>query len=214
MTWKTIIQNEQSKPYFKEMQKVLNEHYEKMVIYPPQDEVYRAFSLCPYEKTKVVIIGQDPYHGPHQANGLSFSVYDGVKLPPSLRNIFKELESDLGIVKESGELEGWAKQGVLMLNKIMTVQEKKPASHANIGWDTFTDAIIESLNDHPNTVVFLLWGNYAKKVKPLISERHIIIEGIHPSPLAAYRGFFGSKPFSLINETLTAHGLEPIDWSK
>lgn len=214
MNWNQIIQAQQNKPYYKEMQVFLDKAYVKKTIYPPKDEVFRAFDLCSYEDTKVVIIGQDPYHGDRQANGLSFSVYDGIKLPPSLRNIYKELEADLGIKREGGELEGWAKQGVLMLNKIMTVEAKSPASHANIGWDTFTDAIIESLNDHPETIVFLLWGNYAKKVKPLISKRHIIIEGIHPSPLSAYRGFFGSKPFSMINEKLKACHRDVIDWSK
>lgn len=214
MNWKKIIQKEKSKAYFKDLQENLDKAYASNVVYPIESEIYRAFDLCDYEDVKVVIIGQDPYHGERQANGLSFSVYKDTTLPPSLRNIYKELESDLGIVKESGELEGWAKQGVLLLNKILTVEEKSPASHADLGWDIFTDAIIESLNEHPQQIVYLLWGNYARKLKPLISERHIILEGVHPSPLAAYRGFFGSKPFSLINEKLIEIYREPIDWSK
>ncbi len=214
MNWNTIINKEKTKDYFLVLEEKLDVEYENYTVYPKKEDIFRAFDLCSYEDTKLVIIGQDPYHGPRQANGLSFSVYAEEKLPPSLRNIYKELEDDLSIIKKSGELEGWAKQGVLMLNKIMTVREKTPASHANLGWDTFTDEIILSLNDHPQTIIFLLWGNYAKKVKPLIAEKHIILEGVHPSPLSAYRGFFGSKPFSLINDKLTEINREPIDWSK
>lgn len=214
MNWKQIIQKEASKEYFQDLMEFLDGEYASKTIYPKREDLFRAFSLCEYLDTKVVIIGQDPYHGENQANGLAFSVEKSTKLPPSLKNIYKELESDLGIIKEDGELEAWAKQGVLLLNKIMSVEEKKPASHSTSGWDTFTNAVIESLNDHPEKIVFLLWGNYAKKLKPLISDKHIIIEGVHPSPLAAYRGFFGSKPFSLINSHLKNQNRELIDWSK
>ncbi|NLY62587.1 MAG: uracil-DNA glycosylase [Erysipelothrix sp.] len=214
MNWKKIIQREMTKDYFIALQNDLDKAYAGGLIYPSQDNIFRAFELCDYTDVKLVIIGQDPYHGEGQANGLAFSVYPNTKLPPSLRNIYKELESDLGIVKESGELEGWASQGVLLLNKILTVQAGEPASHKDLGWDQFTNAIISALNEHPSPIIYILWGKFAQGLKPLIGEQHMIIESAHPSPLAAYRGFFGSKPFSLVNEYLVKLDRSPIDWSK
>lgn len=214
MSWKKIIASQNNETYFKELNSNLESIYEDSIVYPPKEDLYRAFTLCEYLDTKLVIIGQDPYHGKGQANGLAFSVYKDTKIPPSLRNIYKELEDDLGVVKVDGELEGWAKQGVLLLNKILSVEEASPASHKDLGWDEFTNFIIKSFDKHPDKVIFLLWGNHARKLKPLIASKHIIIEGVHPSPLAAYRGFFGSKPFSKINEHLIALHKEPIDWSK
>lgn len=214
MNWKKIIATQNSEVYFNELNSNLDKMYKDKVVYPPKKDLYRAFDLCEYLDTKLVIIGQDPYHGEGQANGLAFSVYKDTKIPPSLRNIYKELESDLGIVKTDGELEGWAEQGVLLLNKILSVEEASPAAHKDLGWDEFTNFIIRSFDNHPDKVIFLLWGNHARKLKPLIAEKHIIIEGVHPSPLAAYRGFFGSKPFSKINECLVDLNKDPIDWSK
>lgn len=214
MNWNQIINNEKEKDYYKSLDSFLKDEYKHKTIYPKEEDIFRAFDLCPYDDVRVVIIGQDPYHGPNQANGLSFSVFEDTPLPPSLRNMLKELEDDLGITKESGDLSGWAKQGVLMLNKVLTVEEKKAASHSKSGWNTFTDNIIKSLNNHPKTIIYLLWGNHARKLKDIIDEKHIIIEGVHPSPLSSYRGFFGSKPYSKINEALTSISEPEIDWSK
>ncbi len=213
-SWKQIINNQRSKQYFSILEDKVLDARENNIVYPNEEDVYKAFDLCEYKDVKVVIIGQDPYHGKNQANGLSFSVNEGVKLPPSLRNIYTELESDLNIKRSSGDLSSWAEQGVLMLNKILTVNAKSPASHQKFGWDEFTDEIILSLNDHPNQIIYVLWGNYAKSLKKIISDKHIIIESAHPSPLSSYRGFFGSKPFSKINNYLIANNREAIDWGK
>lgn len=213
-SWREALQGEFDKPYFAQISAEL--HSEKAagkIIYPPGGEIFKAFDLCPLNKVKVVILGQDPYHGYGQAMGLSFSVPDSVPAPPSLLNIFKEIESDLG-VRMSGKhnLEKWATQGVLLLNAILTVRAGEAASHSGIGWQTFTDAVIKTISDRRDGVVFLLWGNYAKSKAPLIdSTRHHILEAAHPSPLA--RGaFFGCRHFSKANSFLLSEGLTPIDW--
>ena len=184
-------------------------------MYPPHDEVFRALHLTPYADTRVFILGQDPYHGPGQANGLAFSVADGVRIPPSLQNIHKELESDLGLARPShGNLERWAANGVLLLNATLTVRGGNAASHQKRGWETFTDRVIAAVNAKPERVVFILWGNSARKKKTLIDRnRHVVIESPHPSPLSAHRGFFGSKPFSKANDALVAAGRTPVDWT-
>ncbi len=195
--------------------KILNE-YDKKEIYPPKDYIFNALKLTSFESTKVVIVGQDPYHGVGEAHGLSFSVQKGIKIPPSLQNIYKELESDLGIKpKDNGDLTGWAKQGVLLLNAVLTVEKDKAASHRNLGWEPLTDYIIKVLNTKKTSVVFILWGNFAKeKVKLITNPNHYIITSPHPSPFSAYSGFFGSKPFSKTNAFLESKGLTSIDWSK
>ena len=191
------------------------DEYDKKTIYPPKDYIFNALKLTSYKDTKVVIVGQDPYHGEHQAHGLSFSVQKGVKLPPSLQNIYKELESDLGIPpRTDGDLTGWAKQGVLMLNAVLTVEKDKAASHRNLGWEPMTDYIIKLLNKKDEPVVFILWGNFAKeKAKLITNPNHYIIISPHPSPFSAYSGFFGSKPFSKTNDFLISKKMQPIDWS-
>ena len=201
---------------FKKFYNMIMDEYDKKVIYPPKDYIFNALKLTSYRDTKVVIVGQDPYHGEHQAHGLSFSVQKGVKLPPSLQNIYKELESDLSISPRSdGDLTGWAKQGVLMLNAVLTVEKDKAASHRNLGWEPMTDYIIKTLNKKEEPVVFILWGNFAKEKASLITNpNHYIIISPHPSPFSAYSGFFGSKPFSKTNDYLVSKGLTPIDWSK
>ena len=213
-SWKEALKEEFDKPYFIELARRL--HSEKasgITVYPPGSMIFKAFDLCPLDKVKVVILGQDPYHGPGQAMGLSFSVPDGVRTPPSLVNIFKEIESDLGI-RMSGRpnLESWAAQGVLLLNAVLTVRAGGAASHAGLGWTSFTDAVIKTISDRCEGVVFLLWGNYARSKAPLIdSGRHHILEAAHPSPLA--RGaFFGCRHFSKTNTLLVSEGKEPIDW--
>ena len=213
-SWKDALSPEFGKPYFESMVRLLHsEKSEGKVIYPPGSQIFRAFDLTPLDKVKVVILGQDPYHGPGQAMGLSFSVPDNVPAPPSLKNIFKEIESDLGI-KMSGHhnLEGWARQGVLLLNSVLTVRRGEPTSHSNIGWGPFTDAAIKCISDRCDGVVFLLWGNFARSKKPLIdTSRHLVLEAAHPSPLA--RGaFFGCRHFSKANEYLVSRGKTPVDW--
>lgn len=214
-SWGEALRNEFDKPYFRELAAKL--HEEKAagkVIYPPGPMIFRAFDLCPLDKVKVVILGQDPYHNPGQAMGLSFSVPENVPAPPSLKNIFKEMETDLGErVNVNPDLERWARQGVLLLNAVLTVRAGEAASHAKLGWQTFTDAVISTISEHREGVVFLLWGNYARGKAPLIdAERHHILEAAHPSPLA--RGaFFGCRHFSRTNEILRAEGLSPIDWN-
>ena len=195
--------------------KILKE-YDIKTIYPPKDYIFNALKLTNYENTKVVIVGQDPYHGENQAHGLSFSVQKGIKLPPSLQNIYKELESDLGIKPRlDGDLTGWAKQGVLLLNAVLTVEKDKAGSHRNLGWELLTDYIIKVLNKKDTSVVFILWGNFAKeKAKLITNPKHFIIISPHPSPFSAYSGFFGSKPFSKTNNYLIKNNLDPIDWSK
>ncbi|MBP5210537.1 MAG: uracil-DNA glycosylase [Bacteroidales bacterium] len=214
-SWKKVLAEEFEKPYFSSLAQYL--HDEKRAgktIYPPGRLIFNAFNLTPFDKVKVVILGQDPYHGPGQAEGLSFSVPHGITAPPSLQNIYKEIEDDLGVkVNKDGSLESWAKQGVFLLNAILTVRASQPASHSKIGWETFTDAVIKAISDNKTGVVFLLWGNFARNKKELIdSSKHYILEAAHPSPLA--RGaFFGCKHFSKTNEILIKNGLEPINWT-
>lgn len=213
-SWKEALQSEFDKPYFAELVRYLHEQKrEGRTIYPPGSQIFKAFELTPVDEVKVVILGQDPYHGPGQAMGLSFSVPDGIAAPPSLRNIFKEVESDLG-VRMSGRpnLEDWAKQGVLLLNAILTVRAGEPASHSAIGWQQFTDSVIKYLSDNRQGIVFMLWGAFARSKAELIDhDRHLVLEAAHPSPLA--RGaFFGCRHFSRANGYLTAQGKEPIDW--
>lgn len=195
--------------------KILHE-YDIKTIYPPKDYIFNALKLTSYKDTKVVIVGQDPYHGEHQAHGLSFSVQKGVKVPPSLQNIYKELYDDLGVpIRNDGDLTGWAKQGVLLLNAVLTVEKDKAASHRNWGWELLTDYIIKVLNMKEEPVVFILWGNFAKeKAKLITNPHHYIITSPHPSPFSAYSGFFGSKPFSKTNDYLVKNNLKSIDWSK
>ncbi len=202
-------------PGFQKFYNMIMAEYDKKTIYPPKDYIFNALKLTSYKDTKVVIVGQDPYHGEHQAHGLSFSVQKGVKLPPSLQNIYKELESDLGIPpRTDGDLTGWAKQGVLMLNAVLTVEKDKAASHRNLGWEPMTDYIIKLLNKKEEPVVFILWGNFAKeKAKLITNSNHYIIISPHPSPFSAYSGFFGSKPFSKTNDFLISKKMQPIDWS-
>lgn len=216
-SWKEVLQDEFDKSYFKDLAEKL--HAEKAAgrkIYPPGSKIFNAFELTPFDKVKVVILGQDPYHNPGQAEGLSFSVPDGIQPPPSLLNIYKEIEDDLGVRldKGSGSLEGWARQGVFLLNAILTVRAGQAASHSSIGWQTFTDAVIKALSDRREGIVFLLWGNFARSKKELIdTSRHYVLEAAHPSPLA--RGaFFGCRHFSKTNEILIKNGLEPIDWTR
>lgn len=181
-------------------------------VYPPKEQVFRALDLCPIDQTKVVILGQDPYHGPNQANGLAFSVNRGVPLPPSLRNIFKELKDDLGIENRTGDLSRWAKQGVLLLNTVLTVEEGSPGSHSDLGWEKFTDDVIRALNDRKDSLIFVLWGSKAKTKETLISGHHFILYAPHPSPFSAHKGFLGCRHFSLINKILADKGKRPIDW--
>ena len=201
---------------FKNFYNKIMTEYDTKTIYPPKNYIFNALKLTSFKDTKVVIVGQDPYHEEHQAHGLSFSVQKGVKLPPSLQNIYKELEADLGIKpRVDGDLTGWAKQGVLLLNAVLTVEKGHAGSHRNMGWELLTDYIIKVLNTKNTPVVFILWGNFAKeKAKLITNPIHYIIMSPHPSPLSAYSGFFGSKPFSKTNNYLVSHGLTPIDWSK
>lgn len=203
-------------PGFKNFYKKIMDMYEVKEIYPPKDYIFNALKLTSYENTKVVIVGQDPYHGKGEAHGLSFSVQKGVRVPPSLQNIYKELKDDLGIPpKDNGDLTGWAKQGVLLLNSVLTVEKDKAASHRNLGWEPMTDYIIKLINLKEEPVVFILWGNFAKeKAKLITNSHHYIVMSPHPSPFSAYSGFFGSKPFSKTNKFLEKNGLVPIDWSK
>ena len=214
--WDQVLEVIWNSNGFKKFYNMIMNEYDKKIIYPPKDYIFNALKLTSYKDTKVVIVGQDPYHGEHQAHGLSFSVQKGVKLPPSLQNIYKELESDLGISpRTDGDLTGWAKQGVLMLNAVLTVEKDKAASHRNLGWEPMTDYIIKTLNKKEDPVVFILWGNFAKeKAKLITNPNHYIIISHHPSPFSAYSGFFGSKPFSKTNDYLVSKGLTPIDWSK
>lgn len=216
LTWKNLLQDEKQLPYFQAILKFLKQQQlAHKIIYPRCENIFNALKLTPFSEVKVVIIGQDPYHGPNQAHGLSFSVPPGVPLPPSLQNIFRELNNDLKIPSPThGCLEKWAKQGVLLLNAILTVEANKPQSHANIGWQQFTDKVITCLNDHPKPIVFLLWGSYAQKKSELIdTKKHYLLKAPHPSPLSAHRGFFGCKHFSQANRILRQLGRKEIDWS-
>ena len=211
--WGNILKSEFEKPYFIELKKNIDLEYQNFICYPKYEDIFRALYLTPYKETKVVILGQDPYHNPGEAMGLAFSVKKGVRIPPSLRNIFQELYSDLGVVPETSDLTDWAKQGVLLLNSVLTVRENKPGSHKIYGWEKFTDAIISKLNEKNEPVIFVLWGSYARSKKTLITNsKHLILESVHPSPLSAHRGFFGSKPFSEINNFLEKNNIEKINW--
>ena len=213
-TWKELLEEEKEKEYFKKLEEFLDKEYEENEIYPERKNLYNALDLTSYEDTNVIILGQDPYHGSHQAHGLSFSIEsEKAKFPPSLRNMFKELKTDLDIERTERNLTDWAEQGVLLLNTVLTVQAGKAASHRKKGWETFTDTIIKKLNDKDDQVIFVLWGGDAKKKVPLITNpKHKIIEGVHPSPLSAHTGFFGSKPFSKINVYLEEAGKNTINW--
>jgi len=210
-----IIINEQQKYYFIELQKKLDNEYKYQIVYPEQSDIYNAFKLTPYKKVKVVILGQDPYHNHSQAHGLAFSVNIDEMIPPSLRNIYKELKNDLGIeIPSHGNLTDWATEGVLLLNTTLTVRKNEPNSHQNLGWEIFTDNVIKLLNNKEEPIVFVLWGNKAKRKKKLITNtKHLVIEGVHPSPLSASRGFFGSKPFSKVNNFLKENNIKEINWS-
>ena len=209
--WDQVLKDEYEKPYFKELIKSVNNEYSKEICYPEKENIFRAFRLTPYKDVKVVILGQDPYHGEHEANGLCFSVYNGVKCPPSLLNIFKELNNDLGIKRDNTDLTDWASQGILMLNTIMSVEKDKPLSHKGFGWEIFTDEVIKKIAEKDDKVVFVLWGNYARSKKEFL-KNNPTIESAHPSPLSASRGFFGSKPFSKINEMLKENNKDIINW--
>jgi len=212
--WKPLLEAEIQEPYFQEMNTLLINEYMSHTVFPSPQNIFKALELTPYNDVKVVILGQDPYHGPDQAHGLSFSVKAGIKIPPSLRNIYKELHSDLDCaIPNNGYLEKWATQGVLLLNTSLTVLAGQANSHKKIGWHLFTDRIISILNDREDPVVFILWGNHAQsKIKLITNERHLIIQSVHPSPLSARRGFFGSQPFSKTNAYLCSVNKEPIDW--
>lgn len=212
--WTTFLKNEFEKPYFKILAEFVHQEYEEKVIFPQKEDIFSAFGSTDFSKVKVVLLGQDPYHGPDQAHGMCFSVQRGIVIPPSLKNIYKELEADVGcIIPTHGYLMKWAEQGVFLLNTILTVEQGKPLSHKGKGWEVFTDEVIGKLNDREDSLVFLLWGANARSKKKLITNtNHLIIEGPHPSPLSAHRGFFGSRPFSQINNWLKEKGKEPIDW--
>lgn len=214
-SWKEKLKDEFEKPYFAELAAFVKDEYKSATVYPSPKFLFRAFELTPFEKVKVVILGQDPYHGKGQANGLCFAVNDGEKLPPSLQNIFKEIESDLGkpIENRSGDLSRWAKQGVLLLNATLTVRAATPGSHQNKGWEQFTDAVIRVLSEEREHLVFILWGNYARaKGASIDRTKHLVLESPHPSPFSAYNGFFGSKPFGKTNEYLEKQGNKSVDW--
>lgn len=212
--WDNILDEEYHKDYFKKIVAFINKEYKEKIIFPPKSKILRALALTDYDDVKVVILGQDPYHGVNEANGLAFAVSNGVRLPPSLQNIYKELESDLDIKPAKvGNLECWAKEGVLLLNAVLTVEKDKAASHKNIGWEQFTDAIIKKINEKKEPVVFILWGNFARSKKVYITNpNHYIIESTHPSPFSANHGFFGSKPFSKANNYLKSKNIKEINW--
>ena len=212
--WQELLKDEFEKDYYKELKLKLDEEYKTKEIFPVEEELFSAFNLTQYKDVKVLILGQDPYHNNDQAHGLAFSVKEGIKIPPSLRNIYKELNSDLGIeIPNTGYLINWAKEGIMLLNTTLTVRAHTPMSHSKIGWEIFTDRVIELIDEKDEPVVFILWGNHAKSKKKLIkNEKHLIIESVHPSPLSASRGFFGTKPFSKTNEFLRKNGLQAPSW--
>lgn len=211
--WDQVLKSEIKQEYFKKLKEFIDKEYQKKTIYPEYQDIFNAFKYTDYDQVKVVILGQDPYHGYKEAHGLSFSVQDGVKRPPSLNNIFKELKRDLKKERLSNDLTDWAKQGVLLLNCIMTVVKDSPASHKNKGWEMFTDNVIKYLNKREEPIVFILWGNYAKSKKALITNKnHLILESVHPSPFSANNGFFGSNPFSKVNDFLRKKNQKEIEW--
>lgn len=212
--WKQILGDEFQKPYFDQLVDFVKTEYASGTVYPSGSNIFRAFDKCPFDKLKVVIIGQDPYHGPGQANGLCFSVGRGVQFPPSLQNIFKEVQSDIGTpIPESGELDRWAEQGVLLLNAVLTVRAHQAASHAGRGWEQFTDAVVRAIAERKHQIVYMLWGSYAQKKGAIADpQRNLILKAVHPSPLSAYRGFFGCKHFSEANRYLESVGKSPIVW--
>jgi uracil-DNA glycosylase len=214
-SWKEVLADEFTLPYFKNLSSKVREFYlGDTPVYPPPKLVFHAFELCPFDSVRVVILGQDPYHGPGQAHGLCFSVQDGIPVPPSLRNIYKELRDDLGVqIRTTGNLESWAKQGIFLLNATLTVEAHKAGSHQKMGWERFTDAVIQKLSNEREHIVFILWGRYAQeKGKVIDTKKHLVIKSAHPSPLSAYNGFFGSKPFSATNMYLKEHGYSEIVW--
>lgn len=212
--WKAVIGEEFSKPYFEELIHFVKQEYATSQVFPAGRNIFRAFDKCPFDKVKVVIIGQDPYHGDGQANGLCFSVNDGVPFPPSLKNIFKEVYDDVGTpIPTSGDLDRWAEQGVLLLNSVLTVKAHNAASHAGHGWEIFTDAVVRAIAERKEGVVYMLWGSYAQRKGAIANpQRNLILHSVHPSPLSSYRGFFGCKHFSKANEYLINHGEQPIVW--
>ena len=212
--WKSLLQEEFDKPYFEELTRFVRSEYSVGTIYPAGRNIFRAFDKCPVESLKVVIIGQDPYHGPGQANGLCFSVNDGIPFPPSLQNIFKEINNDLGTpIPQSGNLDRWAEQGVLLLNSVLTVKAHLAASHANHGWEKFTDAVVRTIAERKDGIVYMLWGSYAQRKGSIADpQRNLILKSVHPSPLSVYRGFFGCKHFSQANAYLQSLGKQPIVW--
>ena len=211
--WDKVLKEEFEKDYFKELGCFVKSEYKNKICYPDYKNIFNALRYTDYDDVKVVILGQDPYHGENEAHGLSFSVLEGVKRPPSLNNIFKELYTDLGISRTNNNLTDWAKQGVLLLNAILSVEKDTPLSHKGKGWEIFTDNIIRYLNEREKPMVFILWGSYARSKKELITnDKHFIIESAHPSPLSAYNGFFGSHPFSKTNNFLINHGIKPVNW--
>lgn len=214
ISWHPVLNEESRKPYFKDLQKFVADERKKSTVFPPEAEVFSALQLTPIEQVSVLILGQDPYHDDNQAHGLCFSVRPGIAIPPSLLNIFKELQEDLGCkIPNNGYLTHWAEQGVLLLNTVLTVQAHQANSHKGQGWETFTDAVIKAVNAKTDPVVFVLWGaNARKKISLIDQSRHVVIESAHPSPLSSYRGFFGSRPFSRINAALRTNGKVEIDW--
>ncbi|MBR5801705.1 MAG: uracil-DNA glycosylase [Alistipes sp.] len=213
-SWKNLLQEEFNKPYFEELTRFVKSEYSAGQVFPAGRNIFRAFDKCSFDKLKVVIIGQDPYHGVGQANGLCFSVDDGVQYPPSLQNIFKEIHDDIGSpIPSSGNLDRWAEQGVLLLNAVLTVRAHQAASHAGRGWEQFTDAVVRTIAERKEGVVYMLWGNYAQRKGQIADpERNLILKSVHPSPLSVYRGFFGCKHFSKANDYLIQQGKEPIVW--
>ncbi|MFN8258705.1 MAG: uracil-DNA glycosylase [Bacteroidales bacterium] len=213
-SWKTLLKEEFDKDYFIKLAEFIRSEYKSQIVYPPARNIFSAFDNCPLDKLKVVILGQDPYHGAGQANGLCFSVNDGIAKPPSLQNIFKEINKDLGKpIPENGNLERWARQGVLLLNATLTVRANQAGSHQKKGWESFTDAVIEKISQKCENIVFILWGAYAQSKSALVNpSRHLILKSPHPSPLSAHNGFFGNRHFSRTNEYLSANGITPVDW--
>ena len=214
ISFNDLLEEEKQKDYYNELISFIDKEYNTKTIFPPREKIFEAFKLTPFEQTKVVIIGQDPYHGEGEAHGLAFSVNNGIKIPPSLKNIYKEINAEYGYeIPNTGYLIKWAKQGVLMLNTVLTVEKDKPASHKAKGWEVFTDRVIEELNNSEQPLVFMLWGNYAKSKAQLINNpKHLILESAHPSPFSARNGFFGNNHFKLANDFLEKNGIEQIDW--